>query len=71
MDYDKLKNFWDFKKLKMICELYDTCFSVYQDKEMPESEKTALVAGSMHTINSILKLTDTDFQKLIQNSSKG
>lgn len=71
LDYDKLKNFWDYKKLKMICELYDTCFSVYQDTEMPESEKTALVAGSMHTINSILKLTDTDFQKLIQNSSKG
>ena len=71
LDYDKLKNFWDYKKLKMICELYDTCFSVYKDREMPESEKAALVGGSMHTINSILKLTDVDFQKLIQNSSKG
>ena len=71
LDYDKLKNFWDYKKLKMICDLYDTCFSVYKDKEMPNSEKSALVGGSMHTINSILKLTDVDFQKLIQNSSKG
>ena len=71
LDYDKLKNFWDFKKLKMICELYDTCFSVYQDNEMITTEKTALLSGSMHTINSILKLTDADFQKLIHNSSKG
>ena len=71
LDYDKLKNFWDYKKLKMICELYDTCFSVFKDKEMPNIEKSALVAGSMHTINSILKITDADFQKLIQNSSRG
>ncbi|AYV77041.1 MAG: hypothetical protein Barrevirus9_10 [Barrevirus sp.] len=71
LDYDKLKNFWDLKKLKRICDLYDSVFSVYEDDEMPGPEKAALVDGYMRSINSILKLTDADFQKLIQNSSKG
>ena len=71
LDYDKLKNFWDFKKLKRICDLYDSVFSVFEDEEMPLAEKSALVDGYTRSINSILKLTDADFQKLIQNSSKG
>lgn len=71
LDYDKLKNFWDYKKLKRICDLYDSVFSVYDDHDMPSLERTALVDGYMRSINSVLKLMDTDFQKLIQNSSKG
>ncbi|ARF09517.1 hypothetical protein Indivirus_1_140 [Indivirus ILV1] len=71
LDYDKLKNFWDHKKLKRICDLYDSVFSVYDDNDMPVLEKTALVDGYMRSINSMLKLMDADFQKLIQNSSKG
>lgn len=71
LDYDKLKNFWDFKKLKRICDLYDSVFSVYDDHDMPILERTALVDGYMRSINSVLKLMDSDFQKLIQNSSKG
>src|SRR5207253_6176484 len=31
LDYDKLKNFWDYKKLKRICNLYDDCFNVYNE----------------------------------------
>ncbi len=71
LDYDKLKNFWDHKRLKRICDLYDSVFSVYDDNDMPVQEKTALVDGYMRSINSMLKLMDADFQKLIQNSSKG
>ena len=71
LDYDKLKNFWDFKKLKRIYDLYDSVFTIYNDNDMPNLEKTALVDGYMRSITSILKLTDIDFQKLIQNSSKG
>lgn len=71
LDYDKLKNFWDYKKLKRICDLYDSVFSVYADNEMPNLERNALVDGYMRSINSVLKLMDNDFQKLIQNSSKG
>ncbi len=71
IDYEKLRNFWDYKKLKRICDLYDSCFCVYNDEDMPLQEKEALVEGYLRSISAILELTDADFQKLIQNSSKG
>jgi hypothetical protein len=71
IDYDKMRNFWDYKKLKRICELYDSCFHVYNDSELPVNEKFALIGGYLKSINTILDLTDADFQKLIQNSNKG
>lgn len=71
LDYEKLRNFWDYKKLKRICELYDSCFSVFNDEEMPFAQKEALIDGYLRSINAMLELADTDFQKLILNSSKG
>lgn len=71
LDYDKLKNFWSFDKLKRICELFDECFRVYNADDIMVIEKEALINGYLQSINSILELTDTEFQKLIQNSSKG
>lgn len=71
IDYEKLKNFWDYKKLKMICELYDNCFNVYNDNQVTDEEKIALIEGYLRSINTILDMIDSDFQKLIQNSSKG
>ena len=71
LDYEKLRNFWDYKKLKRICDLYDNCFSVYNDEEMALQEKEAMIDGYLRSINAILELADSDFQKLIQNSSKG
>lgn len=71
LDYDKLRNFWDYKKLKTICELYDKCFTIHNDMEMPLCEKDALITGFLNTIQTILELTDNEFQKLIQNSNRG
>ncbi|QKF94122.1 hypothetical protein QKU48_gp0664 [Fadolivirus algeromassiliense] len=71
LDYEKLRNFWDYKKLKRICDLYDGCFNVFNDEEMPFAQKKALIDGYLKSINAILELADGDFQKLIQNSSKG
>jgi len=71
LDYDKLKNFWSYDKLRRICELFDECFKVYNAEDMMMAEKEALINGYLQSINSILELTDVDFQKLIQNSTKG
>ena len=71
LDYDKLRNFWEYKKLKRICELYDSCFNVYNDIELANTEKDAHIEGSLKTINAILEITDNEFQKLIQNSNRG
>lgn len=71
LDYEKLKNFWDFKKLKRICDLYDNCFIVLHDSETPISEKEVLIEGYLKSISAILELADNDFQKLIKNSNKG
>ena len=71
LDYNKLKNFWDHKKLKRICELYDQCFCVYNDDEVVINEKIALIDGYLQSINSMLEMNDTEFQKLIYNSNKG
>ena len=71
LDYEKLKNFWDFKKLKRISDLYDNCFTVYYDSDMEMVEKEALIEGYLRSIGSILQLSDNDFKKLIQNSNKG
>lgn len=68
VDYDKLKNFWDYKKLQRVCDLYDKCFTVYADI-LPTIEKNALINGYLKSINAILDLTDSEFQKLLINSN--
>lgn len=71
LDYDKIKNFWDIKKLKRICDLYDQCFNTFNDLEIEQNQKDALFAGYLKSINSILYLSDIEFQQLIQNSNNG
>lgn len=71
IDYKKLRNFWDPKKLKRICDLYDNCFNIYNDSNMIKTEKDSMICGYLSSINTILELADADFQKLVQNSNKG
>lgn len=70
IDYDKLKNFWEYKKLKRICELYDDCYKVLHD-DIYVSEKEALIDGYLRSINAVLEIADGEFQKLLINSNKG
>ena len=70
LDYDKLRNFWDDKKIERICELYDNCFKVYND-DTPENQKDKIIDGYLRSIDVILNITDREFQNLITNSNKG
>lgn len=71
IDYKKLQSFWDFKKLKMITELYEKCFNVSDDSQIPTDEKKAYIDGHLNSINKILEIVDSDFQKLILNNNRG
>jgi hypothetical protein len=71
LDYEKLRNFWDHKKLKRICHLYDNCFRDLNDSEISGAQKDALLSGYLKSIKCILEITDVEFKKLIANSNKG
>jgi len=71
IDYNKLRNMWDLKKLKTICNLYENCFDAYHDTKIDDDEKNMLLNGYVKSIHSILEMADTEFQKLILNSYKG
>ncbi len=74
LDYNKIKNLWDIKRLQRICELYDNCFKIYNEEEddgIDDDKRIALIDGYLRSIGAILDITDNEFQKLIQNSKKG
>lgn len=71
LDYDKIKNLWDTDKITRICDLYDNCFKVEKNLEMPEKTRNAIIEGYLISINAILEVTDQEFQKLIQYSNEG
>lgn len=71
LDLDKLKNLWELKDVKRICELYDNCFSLLNDTSEDDDSKHSLIQSYLKSIDSILKLTDEKFQKLIRNNSNG
>lgn len=71
LDYEKLKNMWDIKKLDRICELYDNCYKTVNDKESTQEIKNAFINGYLRSIDAILQTTDIEFQELITNSNKG
>lgn len=71
IDYDKLKKLWKLGTLKKICELYNDCFKVKYDKDIPKKTKKALIEGYLTGITSTLDIIDKDFQLLISNSTKG
>jgi len=69
LDLDKFKNLWELKDIKRICELYDNCFNLLDDHE--DLNKQDLIQSYLKSIDSILKITDEKFQKLIKNSNNG
>ena len=71
LDYEKIKNLWDAKKLKRVCELYDSCYNIDKESESDENTKTAFVHGYLRSIDTILQTTDNEFNNLIINSNKG
>jgi len=71
LDYEKIKNLWDLKRIKRICELYDACFAVQNDAETDDITREAIIDGYLRSINAILDITDVEFQKLIMYSNQG
>lgn len=71
LDYNKLKNLWDVKKLERICSLYDQCFQTYVEGGSTPEKRDATIEAYLRSIDSFLDDSDNDFQKLIQNSNKG
>ncbi len=71
LDYNKIRNFWDVRTLKTICDLYDNCFNILNNSEIPDNTKRALIEGYLKSIRATLDITDKDFQTLITNSRKG
>ena len=71
IDYEKMKGIWKLKTLETICELYDNCFRVQNDTEIPERTKSALIEGYLRSVGATLEITDKEFQTLISNSRKG
>lgn len=71
IDYDKLKKLWKLSTLKKIYELYNNCFKVKDDNEIPKKTKKALIDGYLTGITSTLDIIDKEFQLLISNSNKG
>lgn len=71
LDYTKLKNFWDFQKLKRICDSYDNCFQIMGEENVNYDNKKVLVDGYLSSINATLIIMDNEFQKLIVNSNRG
>jgi hypothetical protein len=71
LDYSKIKNLWTVKKITRICELYDSCFKVYNDIDIAEEMRTELIKGYLKSIDAILAITDKEFQQLIKYSNAG
>jgi hypothetical protein len=71
LDYEKIKNLWNNKKLSEICELYDKCFDISNDVDRTESEKTTFINSYLSSIFLMLKNNDEEFIKLVDNSNKG
>jgi len=71
IDYDKLKNLWTVENLTRVCNLYDECFNVYTNENIPNSNKEVLIDGYQKSIYHILEENDKIFVKLVDNSNRG
>ena len=71
IDYDKLRELWNHNAFKTICELYDNCFRVKADDNIPNKTKDALIDGYLTAVGATLDIIDKEFQVLIMNNDKG
>ena len=71
LDFNKLKNFWDYQKIKRICEAYNNCFQILNDNNETNNNKKLLIDGYLGSINATLYMMDSEFQTLMTNSNRG
>lgn len=65
LDYNKLKNFWDYSKIKRISEAYTNCFQISNDDNITDENKKVLIEGYISSVNATLQIMDNEFQTLI------
>lgn len=65
LDYNKLKNFWDYSKIKRISDAYGNCFQISNDDNITDENKKILIDGYLSSVNGILQTMDNEFQNLI------
>jgi len=66
LSYDKIKDLWDYKRVKEICELYDKCFDVQKDIKETEDHKREKVEGYLHATEHLLNISDEEFRNIIE-----
>lgn len=71
LDYDKLKNLWDVKRVNRIYDLYEQCFDIIESTTITKSNVDAFIQGYLKSVDIILTTTDKEFQKLIINNNIG
>lgn len=70
LDYNKIKNLWDYQRVKEICELYDKCFEVQKDNKETEDNKREKINGYLLAVEHILNISDDTFRILIEDNQQ-
>lgn len=72
LDYNKLKNLWKLDELNDICRKYEECFKILGDKQNCDAlneGKFRIIYGIIDYIDVVLNKKNSEFQKLIKNST--
>lgn len=71
LDYNKIKNLWNYKKVYEICELYDKCFEAQSDNTLSDNHKKDKIEGYLKAVDHLLNISDEEFRKLLNGSKQG
>lgn len=69
-EYNYIKNLWNYKKIKEICDLYDKCFETLNENFDCEENKKEKIEGYLLAVEHLLNISDNDFRQIIENHIK-
>jgi hypothetical protein len=65
LDYNKIKDLWNYKKVHEVCELYDKCFEAQTDQLLSDKNKASKIEGYLKAVDHLLQISDDEFRKII------
>lgn len=68
LDYDKIRELWNYKKISEISQEYDKCFQLADSNDENKEKK---IHGYLMVIDEFLNISENSFRKLIESSNKG